>query len=348
MTVGEESSNETEQSMISIQKVILFVIFSVVVFAAIGLYGQLDDVITYLSSIPWWWVLPAMMTLSFFNYVIRYMKWQYFLHRIEIDLSHRDSFSVFLAGFTLTTTPGKIGEAIKGYFIRDIDGTPIAKTVPVVVSERVTDLLALVMLAMIGFGIGVNTGDQLLTVLILGGAVLVGALVLSQRTFYQKILKRFTAFGPMKRFQDHVDDIENTMTQTLSPKPLVLSTLISIPGWFMECLELWLLLSLFTGAGLPSLDPTSLVLLLQATFIHSAASIIGAVSFLPGGVGTYEVSSVALMLLLGISAAIATAATILIRVVTLWFSVIVGFIALGIVTRNTRKRRSSNVLSDSS
>jgi uncharacterized protein (TIRG00374 family) len=94
---------------------------------------------------------------------------------------------------------------------------------------------------------------------------------------------------------------------------------------------------------LPSLELASLVLLLQATFVHSTASIIGAVSFLPGGVGTYEITSVALLtFLLGIPPALASAATILIRVVTLWFSVIVGFVALGIVTRSTRKRRATS------
>jgi uncharacterized protein (TIRG00374 family) len=343
MTAGEETNNETEQSMISMQKVILFVIFSVVVFAFVGLYGQIGAVVAALATIPWWWVIPAMMALSFLNYIIRYVKWQYYLDRIDVNLTHKDSFSVFLAGFTLTTTPGKIGEAIKGYFIRDIDGTPVAKTVPVVVSERVTDLLALVLLAMIGFGIGVNTGDQLLTVLMLGGAVCVAAVVLSQKTFYQKILKRFMSIGPLKRFQGSFDDIENTMTKTLSPKPLVLSTIVSIPGWFMECVELWLLLSLLTGT------PASLILLLQATFVHATASIIGALSFLPGGVGTYEITSVALLtLLLGIPVDLASAATILIRVVTLWFSVIVGFIALGVVTRSIKKRRVISELSDSS
>ncbi|MHA2397050.1 MAG: lysylphosphatidylglycerol synthase transmembrane domain-containing protein [Candidatus Thorarchaeota archaeon] len=341
MTAGEEQTNETEQSMISTQRVILFVVFSVVVFAFVGLYGQLDAVALALASIPWWWVIPAMMGLSFLNYIIRYVKWQYYLNRIDVHLSHKDSFSVFLAGFTLTTTPGKIGEAIKGYFIRDIDGTPVARTVPVVVSERVTDLLALVLLAMIGFGIGVSTGDQLLTVLMLGGVVFVAAIVLSQKTFYEKILKRFMSIGPLKRFTGSFDEIEYTMTRTLGPKPLVLSTIVSIPGWFMECLELWLLLSLLTGT------PASLILLLQATFVHATASIIGAVSFLPGGVGTYEITSVALMqLLLGIPVYLASAATILIRVVTLWFSVIVGFVALGVVTRSTRKRKAVIELSD--
>ncbi|TFH08215.1 MAG: flippase-like domain-containing protein [Candidatus Thorarchaeota archaeon] len=336
MMPGETTSN---QSMISTNKVIALVIFSVVVFAAIALYGKIDQVILALASIDWWIVLPTMMALSFLNYIIRYIKWQYFLNRIDVHLSHSDSFSIFLAGFTLTATPGKIGEAIKGFFIRDIDGTPVAKTVPVVVSERVTDLLALVLLAMIGFAIGINTGDQLLAVVLMGGIVLVGAIVLSQKTFYQKILTRFTSFGPLKRFQDSIDDIEHTMTQTLSPKPLVASTTISIPGWFMECLELWLLLSLLSGAGFPSLSSASLILLLQATFVHSTASIIGALSFLPGGVGTYEITSVVLIrFLLGISETLASAATILIRVFTLWFSVVVGFIALSIVTRRTKLR----------
>jgi uncharacterized protein (TIRG00374 family) len=341
MTAGDEAPIKNERSMISAQRVIIFVIFSVLVFAAVGLYGRLDAVAAALASIPWWWVLPAMMGLSFLNYILRYVKWQYFLHRIEVNLTNKDSFSVFLAGFTLTTTPGKIGEAIKGYFIRDIDGTPIARTVPVVVSERVTDLLALVLLAMIGFGIGVNTGDQLLTVLMLGGAVLVAAIVLSQKTFYRKILKRFTSFGPLKRFKDHVDDVEFTMTQTLGPKPLALSTSVSIPGWFMECMDLWLLLSLLSG-GVPSLTAASLILLLQATFVHAAASIIGAVTFSPGGVGTYEITSVALITLLLGDPALASAATILIRVVTLWFSVIVGFIAFGIVTRRTNRRHKTS------
>lgn len=342
MTAGDEISPKSERSMISAQRVIVFVIISVLVFAAVGLYGQLDAVAAALASIPWWWVLPAMMALSFLNYLMRYVKWQYFLHRIDVNLTNRDSFSVFLAGFTLTTTPGKIGEAIKGYFIRDIDGTSIARTVPVVVSERVTDLLALVLLAMIGFGIGVNTGDQLLTVLMLGGVILVAAIVLSQKTFYRKVLKRLTSIGPLKRFKDHIDDVEFTMTQTLGPKPLTLSTSVSIPGWFMECLELWLLLSLLSGAGIPSFSAASLILLLQATFVHATASIIGAVSFLPGGVGTYEVTSVLLItLLLGFTPDLASAATILIRVVTLWFSVIVGFIAFGIVTRRTNKRHKT-------
>ncbi|TFG31055.1 flippase-like domain-containing protein [Candidatus Thorarchaeota archaeon] len=325
---GEDNSRTMGGSFISPRNIAIFIVISMIVFGLVGVYGDPVLVFQALSAIPWYWVLPVMMTLSFLNYIFRYFKWQYFLKRIDVNLSHRDSFSIFLAGFTLTTTPGKIGEAVKGYFVQALDGTPVVKTIPIVVSERVTDLLAMVMLALVGFTLGVNTGDQLLTVLILGGAVLGGAIVLGSKTFYQKILAKLTSMGPLKRFQDSCDVLEDTMTKTLSPKPMLFSTVISVPGWFMECLELWLLLAILTG------QPLTLSLLLISTFVHATASIIGAVSFLPGGVGTYEATSVALIsIILLVGSTIASAATILIRVMTLWFSVIVGFISMAVVTR---------------
>ncbi len=222
------------ESFVSIKKLVLFVLLGVAVYLAIGLYGKLDQIAAAISAIPWYWVIPTMMGLSFLNYLIRFAKWQYYLRRIGVDLSHTQSFGVFLAGFTLTATPGKIGEAVKGVFINDIDGTPLAKTVPVVVSERVTDLLAMIVLAALGFTIGFSQGTQLYLLLALGGAALVGAAILGHSAFYQKFLKRMTSFGPLKRFQDSCDVIENTMVRTLSPRPMTLTTAISIPGWFME------------------------------------------------------------------------------------------------------------------
>lgn len=344
MTEDLESVDSDEPSFISMRKVVIFVFAAMVVYLIILFCTEFDQVVAAIAGLDWWWVLPAMMGLSFMNYTLRYIKWQYFLRRIDVNLSHADSFGIFLAGFTLTISPGKIGEAVKGYFIKELDGTPIAKTVPVVVSERVTDLLALVLLAMVGFILGLSGVDHLTIVLLVGGLVVLGAIFLSHPKFYNVFLRRVSSFGPLKRFQDSIDMVEDTMVKTLKPTPMVLSTAISIPGWFMECIELWLVLSLLTGAGIPSLTPTSLTLLMVSTFIHSAASLIGAVSFLPGGLGSYEATCGILVgLLLGLpedpAKVVAGAATIIIRLMTLWFSVFVGSVALGISTH--RKKRES-------
>ena len=334
---GEEQLVETESSsFVSMRKVSLFVIFGILVYIVMGLIIGFEEIILALVLIPWW-VIPLMMGLSFLNYLIRYVKWQYYLRRIDVNLKHTDSFSIFLAGFTLTATPGKVGEAVKGVFINQLNGTRVAKTVPVVISERVTDLLAMIILAVMGFLIGFTATDQIYLVLFIGVAALVGAVILGNSAFYTKILTRMTSFGPLKRFQNDMDIIEDTMTKTLSPKPMAVSATISVPGWFMECLELWLLLSILSGAGLPTLTYGSLILLAQATFIHAAASSVGAIMFTPGGIGGYEGVSGILIVMIGFSQAIAGVATILIRFVTLWFSVLVGFVALAIVERR-RKR----------
>jgi len=339
MTETAANQEPSAGSNISIGKLLVRILVGVIIYLIMLFLNNWNEVIAAVASIEWWWVIPAMMGLSLLNYIIRYAKWQYYLHRIGVHFSHADSFSIFLAGFTLTVSPGKIGEAIKGYFCRDVDGTPIAKTVPVVVSERLTDLLAMVIIAAVTFLFIFSGGNQILLVVLVGGAVIAGALVLTNKTFYSKILKRLTSFGPLKQFQDSCDVIEDTMVKTLSPKPLVIGTAISIPGWFMECLELWLLLSLITGAGFPSFSPASLLLLVQATFIHASASAIGAIVIIvPAGLGAYETYAYAAMTSFGIVGAIATASVILIRFVTLWFSVIVGFFALGIVTRRNKAR----------
>jgi uncharacterized protein (TIRG00374 family) len=67
-----------------------------------------------------------------------------------------------------------------------------------------------------------------------------------------------------------------------------------------------------------------------ATFALSAASIAGALSLLPGGLGAAEASIAGLLIVLrpGIGAAVAAAATVAIRLGTLWFGVLVGVIAL--------------------
>ena len=62
--------------------------------------------------------------------------------RVETWLSLR----IFLCGLVMSVTPGKLGEVLKAYLVRRHVGVPVTRTGPIVVAERVTDLLALVLL----------------------------------------------------------------------------------------------------------------------------------------------------------------------------------------------------------
>ena len=59
--------------------------------------------------------------------------------------------------------------------------------------------------------------------------------------------------------------------------------------------------------------------------IYSSSLIIGAISFIPGGVGITEGSIAGLLTLGGIELSVALVLGIMIRIFTLWFGVGIGF-----------------------
>src|SRR5207249_4789587 len=86
------------------------------------------------------------------NYLLRFLKWELYLRRLGVRIPLSDSFLIFLSGFSLTVTPGKVGEVLKSYLLREAHGVPMARTAPIVVAERLTDLVALALLAVVGVG----------------------------------------------------------------------------------------------------------------------------------------------------------------------------------------------------
>ena len=54
----------------------------------------------------------------------------------------------------------------------------------------------------------------------------------------------------------------------------------------------------------------------------------GALSFMPGGLGGAEAVMIALLTLNGVPMPVAVAATVFIRLATLWFAVVIGLVAL--------------------
>ena len=62
--------------------------------------------------------------------------------------------------------------------------------------------------------------------------------------------------------------------------------------------------------------------------VYALAMLAGALSFLPGGLGGAEAVMVAALTLKGVDQPSAVAATIIIRLATLWFAVALGLLAL--------------------
>jgi uncharacterized protein (TIRG00374 family) len=257
------------------------------------------------------------------NYLLRFGKWELYLRRLGVRIPLGDSLKIFLSGFSLTVTPGKVGEVLKAYLLRESHGVPMARTAPTVVAERATDLLALVALALVG--VEALAGNAR----ILWAAVgLVGALVglASWGRFAHWLIDLSSRLPMVGRLAPKLREFYDATQVLLHPTPLTLATLLSIAAWACECVAFWVVLRGFPGADAP---------LQLCTFIYAAMTIAGALSFLPGGLGVQEGGMVALLVSTahGVGAPTAAAATFVTRLCTLWFAVAVGLIALSLVRR---------------
>src|SRR3989441_12278069 len=132
-----------------------------------------------------WEYLPLILGLTLFNYFWRFIKWQYYLKRLEVKISWIKSLLIFLSGLSMAITPGKVGELLKSYFLKRITGEPISRTSPVIVAERLTDGLAMLLLASTGLALYRFGWELLLLFLIVG---LAGIMLIQNRRLSLAIL----------------------------------------------------------------------------------------------------------------------------------------------------------------
>jgi uncharacterized membrane protein YbhN (UPF0104 family) len=307
-----------------LRRVIVVMLLGVVLYGALVLYRGISDVSARFASFAWW-TFAAACGLAFANYVLRFLKWEFYLAVLGITgVPKGESFLTFLSGFVLTVTPGKVGEVFKSLVLLQTRGVPFERSAPIVVAERVTDVIGVAGLIAIGsFGF-----DGGLPWAIAGSAAVVVLLVLvaSPRLSQPLVAGLGHLPGPLGRAGRRLAEplrVALVQLRTLTtPARLAWPTALSLVGWALEGVALWVILG---GFG----ERTPLTL---AGFFYATATLAGALIPLPGGLGvTDKLIEEQLAHLGGVPSATATAAMLLIRLATLWFAVAVGFAALGLL-----------------
>ncbi len=224
---------------------------------------------------------------------------------------------VCFAGMVMSITPGKVGEVLKSVLLERAVGVPAARTAPVVLMERVTDLLGLCVIAALGVGV---FGQGLWPLLICVGLLGVGLVVLSRRGLVLMMLTRMQTWPALGRAVPALTEAYESVGRLMSLNALGVTTLLSVGAWGLEGVAFYAIIEGLGG------KPWALV---EAMFIFSLTTILGALSFLPGGVGVTEGGMVGLLEVLEVfeDQSVALAATYLIRLATLWFGVGLGALA---------------------
>lgn len=262
--------------------------------------------------------------LALGNYVLRYLKWEFYLARLDIrGVKKSDSFLTFLSGFVLTVTPGKVGEVFKSLILFETYGVPVARTAPIVVAERATDVVGIVLLIVFGASLGFSGG--LIWAGIGATLVLVLLAIVGHRGLSLALIGMVGRMpGRIGKIAPKLETAYESLATMLKPRNLFVPSAISAAAWMLECLSLWVILG---GFG----ESTSVPL---ATFFYATSTLVGAIVPVPGGLGVTESALMGQMTTVGhVDGSTATAAMILVRFATLWFAVIVGFIALSLIKR---------------
>ncbi|WP_436343908.1 lysylphosphatidylglycerol synthase transmembrane domain-containing protein [Natronorubrum sp. FCH18a] len=288
----------------------LTALLSVVVFLGLAVYADVGDVTTALVTVEWG-TFGAVVGLTTVGYGFRFAKWHYYLRRLEVDVPLDASAITFFSGLMMVVTPGKAGEVWKAWFLRDTHGVSASKTTSVVGAERVTDLVALS--AMAALGLLVYSRSSLPIVVVLG-AIAAGIVLLQWRRACLAILGRLESVPVLGEYATELERFYESAYRLFQIRPLVVSTLLSLAAWGLEGVALWLVLE---GFGVEAT-------LVIGLFVFGLGSVVGAVSMLPGGLAAAEASMVGLLITFGYPEAVAAAATIVIRVGTLWYAAALG------------------------
>jgi uncharacterized protein (TIRG00374 family) len=307
----------------ALRRILSAMLLAVVIYGGFAVFrgvGKMGDTLGRFE----WWSFGAACALAFGNYLVRYLKWEFYLARLGVKgVGKVDSLLTFLSGFVLTVTPGKVGEVFKSLVLFETHGVPVARTAPIVVAERVTDVIGIVVLIVFG-SLGFSGG--LVWAGIGAAAVVLLLVIVSNRALSLTLIGvvEKLPFGPLRKIGPKLHEAYDSLAMMVKPANLFLPAALSVVAWSLECTALWVILR---GFG----ESTSIGL---ATFFYATSTLVGALVPVPGGLGVTETSLQGQLQELGhVSATTATAAMILVRFATLWFAVLVGFVALTLLRR---------------
>ena len=303
-----------------------FLLIGVICYVSLALFGQGEKFWSALLDFPLAFV-PLLLCLALLNYLLRYIRWHIYLKALGIRIAHWRSFQIFFAGLTMTVTPGKVGEALKGHLLKRQGDNPWSKGLPIVFAERLTDLLGVVIL--VSMGLNVLPAGRGLALIGMAVCFLL-ILVFVHPNVFRALSQLLGKIPRMAGRREWLLEMHGNIKRLMTPQLVLVAVIISCIAWFSECLVLYFALS---ACGFEANW-------LRATFIYASSTLAGAISILPGGLVATEGSMTGMLLLFDLERNQAASVTFIVRLCTLWLAVFLGVIFLFFLERSLRANRS--------
>jgi len=285
----------------------------------IGLYGitvvvsGVDNIqasLARIGIIGW----ASIIGLSTLNIVIRFVRWQHYLATLGHRIPNLLSLQYFLAGFAFTSTPAKAGEAVRSLYLKK-EGVGYTNSLAALFVERLTDLVAVILLALAA----AYSFEEYRWLVLLAGSMTLSMLPLIHSQFLRNQLMRASKLIAQENIRNgltHLVNLINSAAALLRSGALYSGMALSMLAACSVSLMMYIVLILLGIEISMSL----------AVGIYATGILAGALSFMPGGIGSAEAVMIGLLVLAGVELSLATAATLICRIAALWYSIAIGIV----------------------
>jgi uncharacterized membrane protein YbhN (UPF0104 family) len=259
--------------------------------------------------------LPVLMVLALVSYALRYLRWYLLLRWSDRVTPVWRGWLAYVSGFAFTATPGKVGELVRIRYFGRLHVDP-SLVMSAFVYERALDLVVVLCLASLWV---VDQEMLFLAAAFVCLFLLAVGWVMFKPGWLGALASFFAAKGWLRlaRLLHLAADGLVGCRVWLKPWPLLVSFLLGVGAWSVTAFAFVYLLNAL------KLD----VPLLAAFSVYPLAMLAGAASMLPGGVGSTEAAIVVQLQWHGVPVATALLAAVVVRMGTMWFSVVCGLVA---------------------
>ena len=299
------------------KKFFVFLISSIIIYATFLIVSDLNKLSENIVDFKIEF-LPLILSLVSAGWVALYFRWVLLLKNLKYSLAHKENFPIFLSGFALSVTPGKVGELLKSQLLKEKFDLPIKISAPVILIERFYNAIGIIIISI--FGILVFDFSGIIILITTCLLILIFFILRSERLFHI-FIQKISKISFLSKFSNSFMNSYDVIKESTRPKIFIISSILSAFYWIFESIAVYFILKSF-GIDLLSI--------FDVIPTYATSIILGVASFIPAGLGVSESTLIGLLSLQGLTISTAVSLTIFIRLLTLWYSVFIGFIALKI------------------
>jgi len=272
--------------------------------------------------------LAAAVGMMLLSLALKSYRWKLFLKDIDVSVPFSLAFTSFTAGlFISMLTPARVGEPVRGYILKKKIGSSFTQALPLIIVERVIDLVVVLIFSFIGiiaFGSLIASDTSIMIQAGTVAAIVIMAVMIAA-LYSEKVGRGLLGLLSKTPLAKHAEaGAEKIMsnfyesTKKIRKRTWLYAISISFTVWAMEGMIL-LVAIMSVGGQIGALTAIEIIAISQ---------VIGLISSLPGGLGSIEaVMTITLVPFIG-SVPLATAMVLLYRLASFWPAMLIGAVAL--------------------